>query len=70
MIGQRKNDVYTQWNIAQPLKKKNEMLPFAATWMNIENIMLSEIVRQILYDVTYMWTKKLKQIYRAKQTQV
>ena len=30
------------------------MLPFAATWMNIENIMLSEIVRQILYDVTYM----------------
>ena len=30
------------------------MLPFAATWMNIENIMLSEIVRQILYDVTYI----------------
>ena len=35
-------------------KKRNEMLPFAATWMNIENIMLSEIVRQILYDVTYI----------------
>ena len=26
--------------------KKNEILPFAATWMDLEGIMLSEIVRK------------------------
>ena len=34
--------VYIQWNITQPLKK-NEFLPFATTWMDLEGIMLSEI---------------------------
>ena len=35
---------------------KNEILLFAATWMDPENIMFSEIrQRQILYDITYMW---------------
>ena len=33
---------YTQWNITQPLKKK-EILSFVITWMDIESIMLSEI---------------------------
>ena len=37
---------------------KNEILPFAATWMNLENIILSlsksDRERQILYDITYM----------------
>ena len=35
--------------------KRNEILLHAATWMNLENIMLSEIRltrRQILYDST------------------
>ena len=43
--------------------KKNEILPFAATWMDLEDIMLSEISqteKQILYDITYMWTLKSK----------
>ena len=35
--------------------KKNEILPFAATWMDLEFIMLSEMSdreRQVLYDIT------------------
>ena len=44
-----------QWNIA--LKGK-EILTYITTWMNIDNIILSEInklqKRQILYDSTYM----------------
>ena len=34
-------------------KRKNEILPFAATRMDLEIIILNEI-RQILYDITYM----------------
>ena len=37
--------------------KKSEMMPLAATWMDLEIILLSE-VRQISYDVTYMWNLK------------
>ena len=37
--------------------KKNEVMPFAATWMNLEINILSEVSqteRQISYDITYM----------------
>ena len=37
--------------------KKSEMMPFAAAWMGLEIILLNE-VRQIPYDVTYMWNLK------------
>ena len=41
-------------------------MTFAATWMDLEGIMLSEIKsdreRQILYDVTYVESKKYKKI--------
>ena len=39
--------------------KKNEIFPFAATWMDLENIILSEVrERQKLFDITYMWNLK------------
>ena len=35
--------------------KKNEILPFATTWMEVEGIMLSEIrERQRSYDFTHV----------------
>ena len=37
-------------------------MPFAATWMDQEIIILSEVMsdreRQISYDITYMWNLK------------
>ena len=39
--------------------KKNEIMPFAATWMDLKIIILSEVrERQISYDITYMWNLK------------
>ena len=35
-------------------------MPFAATWMQLEILILSEVERkrQIPYDITYMWNLK------------
>ena len=50
--------------------KKNEILPFTATWMDLENIILSEVrERQILYNIIYMWNLKNntnESIYRTE----
>ena len=38
--------------------KKNEIMPFDATWVNLE-IILSEInQREISHDITFMWNLK------------
>ena len=43
------------------MTKKNEILPFATMWMELEGIMLSEIrERQTSYDFTHMRTLRDK----------
>ena len=44
--------------------KKNETMPFAATWMDLGIIMVSKSgrERQISYDITYMWNLKKKKM--------
>ena len=50
---------------------KNEILPFVITWMDLEDIMLSEIrQRQILCDFTYMWNIKNKTDIEIKQNRI
>ena len=38
--------------------KKNEIMPFAAAWVDPEIIILSEVREIQIYDITYMWNLK------------
>ena len=40
---------------------KNEAMPFTATWMDLENVILSagsQTEREVLYDIPYLWNLK------------
>ena len=53
--------------------KKNEILPFVITHMDLENIVLCETSdreRQILYEFIYMWNLKRKQRNKQKRNRV
>ena len=43
---------YKQWNITQPLTT-DEILSFAATWIDLEGIMLSEVSQRKINTVGY-----------------
>lgn len=53
--------------------KKNEILSFATTWMDLEGIMLWENKsvreKQILYDLTQMWDLKNNPTNRSLNTE-
>ena len=42
--------------------KENEIMPSAATWIQLETLILGEVKlereRKIPYDITYMWNLK------------
>ena len=39
--------------------KKNKIMPFTVTWMDLEIVILSEVgERQLPYDIAYMWSSK------------
>ena len=50
--------------------KKKEILPCATRWVDLRDIMLSEMSekeRQVPYDFTYMWNLKHKTNEQIKQ---
>ena len=58
-----KEDVVHIYNGILLSHKKNEIMPFAATWMDLEIFILSEESqtnreRQISSDIVYMWNLK------------
>ena len=48
-----------------------EIMPFAAPWMDLEIVILSEVIqRQISHDIAYMWNLKKNGTYEfTKQKQ-
>ena len=55
-----------------PAISKNEIMPFAAAWMDLEIVILSEVnqtEKEIPYNTTYVWNLKYntnQHIYEMK----
>ena len=57
--------IYIKWILLN--HKKNETMSFAATWMDLQIIILnrvSQTEKEIPYDITYMWNLKKKKKYK------
>ena len=52
--------IYTHTHNGILAIKKNKILPFAVTWMDPENMILSEVsqTEKDKYYITYMWNLK------------
>ena len=61
--GEGKCGTFTQWSSTQQ-KKNNNTLNFAGKWMELENIILSEVThteRQLSHVLTHKWFLNIKQ---------
>ena len=38
--------------------KKNKMVPFAETWMDLDTVIMSEVSLRNTYDIAYLWNIK------------
>ena len=57
-----KEDVIHIYNEILPTHKKEQKMPFAATWRDLAIVILNEVKsdreRQISYDIAHMWNLK------------